>query len=141
MAPGLQRVSPAVGLLAEHPNPMSAQDIDSARLPVTVIWVDDQGQVYRAGLMLPAGASLRTAGDWLLQSGEHPVLVQAWSEAAGYAVFGHLKDLDASLGPGDRIEILASLKADPKEARRQRVNSVRRARAQAGAFDRWTRAR
>lgn len=141
MASGLQRVSPAVGLLAEHPRPMSAQDIDSAGLPVTVIWVDDQGQVYRAGLILPVGASLRTAGDWLLRSGEHPVLVQAWSEAAGYAVFGHLKDLDASLGPGDRIEILAPLKADPKEARRQRVNSVRRARAQAGAFDRWTRAR
>ncbi|MFZ9162370.1 MAG: RnfH family protein [Burkholderiaceae bacterium] len=130
-----------MGLRAEHPKPMSAPELDSACIPITVIWVDEQGQVYRAGLMLPVGASLRTAGDWLLQSGEHPVLVQAWSEAAGFAVFGHLKDLDASLGPGDRIEILAPLEADPKEARRQRVNSVRRARAQAGAFDRWTRAR
>jgi len=116
-------------------------DMDSSGMPITVVWVDEQGQVYRAGLSLPSGASLRAAGDWLLRSGDHPVLAAAWASAAGFAVFGHLKDLDASLGPGDRIEILAPLKADPKEARRQRVNSVRRARAQAGAFDRWTRAR
>jgi putative ubiquitin-RnfH superfamily antitoxin RatB of RatAB toxin-antitoxin module len=119
---------------------MTEQTIPST-LQVSVVWVDDRGEVYRLAMSLPAGASLRTVGNWLLASGEHPVLVQAWSQAAGYAVFGHLKDLDASLGPGDRIEILAPLKADPKEARQQRVNSVRRARAQAGAFDRWTRAR
>ena len=110
-------------------------------MSISVVWVDEQGQVYRAGLVLSTGASLRDAGDWLVRSGEHPVLAAAWNSAAGFAVFGHLKDLDASLGAGDRIEILAPLKADPKEARRQRVNSVRRARAQAGAFDRWTRAR
>lgn len=114
---------------------------NSSTLQVSVVWVDDRGEAYRLAMSLPTGSSLRSVGDWLLASGEHPVLAQAWSQAAGYAVFGHLKDLDASLGPGDRIEILAPLKADPKEARQQRVNSVRRARAQAGAFDRWTRAR
>ena len=110
-------------------------------LQVSVVWVDDRGEVYRLAVSLPFGASLRAVGEWLLAAGEHPVLAQAWSQAAGYAVFGHLKDLDAGLAPGDRIEILAPLEADPKEARQQRVNSVRRARAQAGAFDRWTRAR
>ncbi len=118
-----------------------AEQANSSTLQVSVVWVDDRGEVYRLAMSLPTGASLRAVGDWLMAPGEHPVLAQAWSQAAGYAVFGHLKDLDASLGPGDRVEILAPLKADPKEARQQRVNSVRRARAQAGAFDRWTRAR
>jgi putative ubiquitin-RnfH superfamily antitoxin RatB of RatAB toxin-antitoxin module len=120
---------------------MTDADRDSPGMPISVVWVDEQAQVYRAGLVLPSGASLRDAGDALVRSGEHPMLVAAWGSAAGFAVFGHLKDLDARLGAGDRIEILAPLKADPKEARRQRVNSVRRARAQTGAFDRWTRAR
>jgi putative ubiquitin-RnfH superfamily antitoxin RatB of RatAB toxin-antitoxin module len=117
------------------------EQADPLTLQVSVVWVDDQGEAHRLAMSLPPGASLRSVGDWLSASGEHPVLAQAWSQAAGYAVFGHLKDLDASLGSGDRIEILAPLEADPKEARQQRVNSVRRARAQAGAFDRWTRAR
>lgn len=117
------------------------EQANPSMLQVSVVWVDDRGEAYRLGVSLPLGASLRAVGDWLLTSGEHPVLAQAWSQAAGYAVFGHLKDLDAGLVSGDRIEILEPLQADPKEARQQRVNSVRRARAQAGAFDRWTRAR
>lgn len=127
--------------MTEHPQTAGVADGCPPEIPITVVWVDEQGQFYRAALVLPSGASVRDAGEWLQSSGEHPVLVRAWGAAAGFAVFGHLKDLDASLGAGDRIEILAPLQADPKEARRQRVNSVRQARAQAGAFDRWTRAR
>lgn len=36
-------------------------------------------------------------------------------------IFGKLKDLDAVIKEGDRVEIYRDLKVDPKEARRKRV--------------------
>ncbi|MEY4082665.1 MAG: RnfH family Ubiquitin [Pseudomonadota bacterium] len=104
-------------------------------MTIEVIWVDEDGRATRETVLVAEGASLRDVGARLTS------LSAAWGQAAGFSVFGHLRDLDAPVGRGDRIEILAPLLADPKEARRQRVNSVRQARAKAGAFDRWTRAR
>jgi putative ubiquitin-RnfH superfamily antitoxin RatB of RatAB toxin-antitoxin module len=43
-----------------------------------------------------------------------------------YAVFGLRVDGDALLRDGDRVELLRPLLADPKEARRQRVEDRRR---------------
>lgn len=62
---------------------------------------------------LPEGAcvldALREAG---LDSDE---------ETTGYAVFGVTASPQARLHDGDRVELLRSLSADPKEARRRRA--------------------
>lgn len=43
-------------------------------------------------------------------------------------IFGRLARLDAPLREGDRVEIYRPLTADPKEARRRRADSRRKAR-------------
>ena len=72
----------------------------------------------RIELELPAGATVSEA-----------VIVAGWGddpETVAYAVFGQRVDADAVLRDGDRIELLRPLLADPKEARRQRVEDRRR---------------
>lgn len=72
----------------------------------------------RAELQLREGATVREA-----------VMAAGWGddvEAVAYAIFGQRVDGDASLHDGDRIELLRPLLADPKEARRQRVEDRRR---------------
>jgi putative ubiquitin-RnfH superfamily antitoxin RatB of RatAB toxin-antitoxin module len=72
----------------------------------------------RIELELPAGATVREA-----------VVATGWGddpETLAYAVFGQRVDGDAVLRDGDRIELLRPLLADPKEARRQRVEDRRR---------------
>jgi hypothetical protein len=72
----------------------------------------------RIELELPEGASVRDA-----------VVAAGWGgdvEVAAYAVFGQRVELDAMAREGDRIELLRPLQADPKEARRQRVEEKRR---------------
>jgi putative ubiquitin-RnfH superfamily antitoxin RatB of RatAB toxin-antitoxin module len=57
------------------------------------------------------------------------VLAAGWGddpEVAAYAIFGQRVDAEAVLRDGDRIELLRPLQADPKEARRQRVEERRR---------------
>lgn len=57
------------------------------------------------------------------------VLAAGWGddpESVAYAVFGQRVDGDAPLRDGDRVESLRPLLADPKEARRQRVEERRR---------------
>jgi putative ubiquitin-RnfH superfamily antitoxin RatB of RatAB toxin-antitoxin module len=44
-----------------------------------------------------------------------------------YAIFGQRVEGDSPLRDGDRVELLRPLQADPKEARRQRVERRRRA--------------
>lgn len=63
-------------------------------------------------LLLPDGA---TVGDALAASG--------WEDAdcAGVAVFGLRATPDQRLCDGDRVEVLRSLQADPKDARRRRA--------------------
>jgi uncharacterized protein len=72
----------------------------------------------RIELELQAGATVSEA-----------VIAAGWGadpEAVAYAVFGQRVDGDAVLRDGDRIELLRPLLADPKEARRQRVEDHRR---------------
>jgi uncharacterized protein len=72
----------------------------------------------RTELQLPDGATVREA-----------VVGAGWGDdpdAVAYAVFGQRVDGDAVLRDGDRIELLRPLLADPKEARRQRVEERRR---------------
>lgn len=63
-------------------------------------------------LELPAGA---TIADALAACG------LALDEVAGYAVFGELAPPARPLRDGDRVELLESLRLDPKEARRRRA--------------------
>ena len=72
----------------------------------------------RIELELPEGASVREA-----------VMAAGWgddTEVVGYAVFGQRVEAEAELRDGDRIELLRPLQADPKEARRQRVEERRK---------------
>lgn len=57
------------------------------------------------------------------------VATAGWSDdpdAVAYAVFGQRVEGNAVLRDGDRVELLRPLLADPKEARRQRVEERRR---------------
>jgi len=47
---------------------------------------------------------------------------------AGQAIYGVRVERDAVLRQGDRLELLAGLQADPKEARRRRAAASRDAR-------------
>ncbi|HEV8693476.1 MAG TPA: RnfH family protein [Lysobacter sp.] len=72
----------------------------------------------RIELELPEGASVRDA-----------VIAVGWgddAEIVAYAVFGQRVDADSLLRDGDRVELLRPLQADPKDARRQRVEEKRR---------------
>jgi len=72
----------------------------------------------RVELELPEGATARDA-----------VLAAGWGDdpqAVAYAVFGQRVEGRARLRDGDRVELLRPLLADPKEARRQRVEDRRR---------------
>ena len=46
-------------------------------------------------------------------------------ETVGYAIFGQRVEPGAVLHDGDRLELLRPLEADPKQARRQRVEERR----------------
>lgn len=72
----------------------------------------------RVELQLPEAATVRDA-----------IVAAGWgddTEAVAYAVFGQRVEGNAMLHDGDRVELLRPLAADPKEARRQRVEERRR---------------
>lgn len=72
----------------------------------------------QAEVQLPEGATVRDA-----------VVAAGWGadpETVAYAVFGQRVEDDAPLRDGDRVELLRPLLADPKDARRQRVEDRRR---------------
>jgi putative ubiquitin-RnfH superfamily antitoxin RatB of RatAB toxin-antitoxin module len=64
---------------------------------------------------------------------EHPeirsVVPQGLRDRCGLAVFGKRRHWDDVVEPGDRVELLAPLVADPKLARQGRVERERLARA------------
>lgn len=67
---------------------------------------------------LPPGASVHDA-----------VNAAGWGEdmkTVAYAIFGQRATPETALHEGDRVELLRPLQADPKEARRQRVEERRR---------------
>lgn len=71
----------------------------------------------RVELDVPPGTRLREAVD-----------AAGWSrdpELVAYAIFGNRVEPEVVLREGDRIELLRPLLADPKEARRQRVEARR----------------
>lgn len=105
-------------------------------MQITVVAVV-AGKAERQLLELPEGARVGA----LESAGLNERLRTSWQQASGLAVWGQVVDRDRMLQPGDRVEILQPLQADPKDARRLRVEGLRRAQAEQGRFDRWTRSR
>lgn len=95
------------------------------------------GKAERQLLELPEGARVGA----IENAGLNDSLRACWQKASGLAIWGQVVGLDRPLQPGDRVEILQPLQADPKDARRLRVEGLRRAQAEQGRFDRWTRSR
>jgi putative ubiquitin-RnfH superfamily antitoxin RatB of RatAB toxin-antitoxin module len=94
----------------------------STLLSVELAYAEPGAQVL-IPLSLPDGATLRDA---LAASGiltRFPHLDPATLKTG---VFGKLKPLDAPLADHDRVELYRPLVADPKAARRRRVEKARR---------------
>ena len=94
-------------------------------------------------LELPEPMTIDDLLNWLLsqKTQECAELAEAMKKAAGFSVFGRAVSANTLLNQGDRLELLNPLLADPKLARRQRVQASRSEQASKGRFDRWTRNR
>ena len=94
-------------------------------------------------LELPEPMTIDDLLNWLLsqRTQECAELAEAMKKAAGFSVFGRAVSANTLLNQGDRLELLNPLLADPKLARRQRVQASRSEQASKGRFDRWTRNR
>lgn len=83
---------------------------------------------------LDAGATIGAA---LSASGllsEHP---EVEPDSVRVGIFGKLKTLDTEVREGDRIEVYRALQADPKTARRRRVQRTRQTGTREG--QKWMR--
>lgn len=69
-----------------------------------------------------------SAGQAVRLAGLEPVWSPGEDQRLALACFGRPINADALLGDGDRVEILRPLQADPKDQRRQRADTARRAR-------------
>jgi putative ubiquitin-RnfH superfamily antitoxin RatB of RatAB toxin-antitoxin module len=105
-------------------------------IQVEVVGFDSDGKAHRAVVSLPLGATVADLCPVL-----EPTLQAIWQQASGFSVWGRLVTPNTAVRSGDRVALLSALKADPKEARRLRVEGARRANAEQGRFDRWTRSR
>lgn len=76
------------------------------------------GEQALVKLRVAEGATLRAA---IERSGLLRRFPQIDLAVARVGVFGKLRDLDARVEDGDRVEIYRPLHADPKEARRRRA--------------------
>ena len=75
-------------------------------------------QQWLHDLTVPEGATLQEA---IRQSGVLVAMPEIDLATCRVGVYGKLKNLDAVLNEGDRVEIYRSLIADPKESRRRRA--------------------
>jgi putative ubiquitin-RnfH superfamily antitoxin RatB of RatAB toxin-antitoxin module len=71
---------------------------------------------------------------------DHP-MVSALAETQAWSEFGRPITAQTPLLESTEIALLCPLKADPKAARRQRVNAIREQRHKEGNADRWTKHR
>ncbi len=91
---------------------------------VEVVFATAEHQTLRR-VTLAEGA---TAADAIAAAGLTDHCVDAAGAALPLACFGRLISPATRLRPGDRVEILRSLVADPKDQRRERVQAAQRAR-------------
>lgn len=88
-----------------------------ATLAVSVVFARE-GSYWSIGLAVPPGS---TVGDVIARLNGEVRYEQARPEIAGLAIFGRLVTGETRVHDGDRIEMLRSLVADPKQARRERA--------------------
>ncbi|MBY4897974.1 RnfH family protein [Cupriavidus sp. AU9028] len=104
-----------------------------ARVHATVCYALP-GEAFLRQVEVDAGATIGAAltASGLLQA--HPEVDPA---SARVGIFGKLKTLDTVVREGDRIEVYRPLQADPKTARRRRVQRTREAGTREG--QKWMR--
>ncbi|MDT3680600.1 MAG: RnfH family protein [Burkholderiaceae bacterium] len=102
---------------------------------VELAWVGEGGEVLLRALELPAGATVGDALDALGDPLTTTLRERIRDDALAVAVYGKSRPLENVLKDGDRIELVGSLLADPRTARRMRVQQ-RRAE---GGDPRWKR--
>ena len=87
----------------------------------------------RAGVLPTVGEALMQAG---LASGPEDA---GLSRKGAFGVFGKRREWDSPIYDGDRLELYATLKIDPKTVRRKRANQNRDAHLKAVAAKRKAR--
>ncbi|WP_043439640.1 RnfH family protein [Cupriavidus sp. HPC(L)] len=90
--------------------------------------------VFLKEIELPAGATIAAAIEASGVLSAHPELDPATLRVG---IFGKLKTLETVVREGDRIELYRPLVADPKTARRRRVQKAREAGTREG--QKWMR--
>ncbi len=92
------------------------------RLNVSVAYAGPEwsGEI---ALSIPVGANTRDA---IIASGIQQHIENFLMENASCGIWGKTRPADYVLRDGDRVEIYRPLQADPKDARRARVNTKKR---------------
>ena len=85
------------------------------RVQVAFAYADEQ---LVLSVDVPGGSTMRDAIEHSGILEKHPEIDLGTMRIG---VFGKLRDLDAPVQEGDRVEIYRPLKADPKQARRERA--------------------
>lgn len=93
----------------------------SEPLHVEVVWATSEQQRLIQVELPPGG----TAADAIRLSGLLDQCPEIDLAHSPIGIFGRLAELSTKLAPGDRVEIYRALLADPKEARRARVQAAR----------------
>jgi uncharacterized protein len=99
---------------------------DSESIKVEVVFCPDRSTVDSTVLDLPAGASV---DDALRASGVLRRFAGIGPDCAGVGIWGRTVNAAHRLRNGDRVELYRPLVVDPKEARRKRHRSLRKAPA------------
>jgi putative ubiquitin-RnfH superfamily antitoxin RatB of RatAB toxin-antitoxin module len=107
----------------------------SIEVELTAAWPD---RAIRARLTLPQPLPIEALGPFLPSTDSWQ---EAWASRSGVAREGRALESTDLVRHGDQLVLLRPLLADPKQARQQRVEAQRAAKAAAGAPDRWTKNR
>ncbi|MBO4120411.1 RnfH family protein [Cupriavidus gilardii] len=119
--------------IAEPTSSVAPLEPDAGTVHVAVCYATPDA-VFLKDITLPAGTTIAAA---IAASGvltAHPALDPATLRVG---IFGKLKTPDTAVREGDRIELYRPLVADPKTARRRRVQKAREAGAREG--QKWMR--
>lgn len=100
---------------------------DGAAIACEVAYARPDRQFVFA-LTLPAGATARDALLRAIEAGLGEQCPEIVPERAVLGVFGKVIPADHPLQEGDRVEIYRPLLADPRAARRERVDAGRKGR-------------
>lgn len=104
--------------------------MSASTLQVTIAWhtqssaPDAKGEI---ALQVKLGCTIADVLELVLrEKTQHQSLIDCIANAAAVGIWGKVKPHHTVLREADRVELYDSLKADPKEARRQRVDTQER---------------